>query len=608
MRRSHVMPFGTTLENGGVRFRLWAPDCGAVGLQVAGHGVRAMAKDADGWAEAFVPGLRAGARYGFRVGGRVVPDPASRFQPDDVHGLSAVVDPLAYDWGDDHWRGRPWEQAVLYELHLGTFTPQGTFAAARDRLDDLAELGVTALSLMPVADFAGGRGWGYDGVLPYAPDSAYGTPDEFKALVDAAHARGLMVLLDVVYNHLGPEGNYLHATAKRFFTHRHHTPWGQAVNYDGADSRPVREFFIHNALYWLTEFHLDGLRLDAVHTIRDDSAVPLLDELATRARALCGGRAIHLVAENDANDARLLERDGAGRPGVLTAQWNDDVHHALHRLLTGEAGGYYRDYAPDPLDHLLRCLREGFAFQGEPSAHRDGLRRGAPSAHLPPTAFVSFLQNHDHVGNRALGERLDALAPPAAVRAALALLLLAPQVPMLFQGEEWGATAPFLFFCDLAPDLVHRVREGRRHEFVHFPEFHGDGAERVPDPAAAVTFARSKLDWSERTRPPHDARLAEVRHLLELRRREIAPRLAGMGGTGAGSERLGERAFVAWWRLGDGSRLSVLANLSDATAPGIASLEIVSGDGRLLYSTHGRPEQTLPAWGLAWYLDDGGNR
>ena len=602
MRRSHVMPFGATVEGGGVRFRLWAPDCGPVALHLPGRPDLPMDKSGDGWAEAFVPGLGAGARYGFRVGGRVVPDPASRHQPDDVHGLSAVVDPLGYDWNDGGWTGRPWEQAVLYELHVGAFTPEGTFSAARDKLAYLADLGVTALSLMPLADFAGGRGWGYDGVLPYAPDSAYGTPDELKALVDEAHRLGLMVLLDVVYNHLGPEGNYLHATAKRFFTHRHHTPWGQAVNYDGDDAGPVRAFFIHNALYWLVEFHLDGLRLDAVHTIRDDGARHVLDELAERARSLCAGREIHLVVENDANAARLLERGQTGRPRLYSAQWNDDFHHALHRLLTGEAGGYYRDYAPDPLDHLLRCLAEGFAFQGEQSDHRGGLARGEPSSHLPPAAFVSFLQNHDHVGNRALGERIDALAAPEAVRAACALVLMAPQVPMLFQGEEWGATTPFLYFCDLAPELARKVRQGRLHEFVHCPEFHGDGVHRVPDPAAVDTFARSKLDWAEPARAPHDRRLAEVRHLLALRHREVVPRLAGTAG-GAQVERLGGGAFVARWRLGDDSVLSVVSNLSSMPYAGS-----VPGGGRLLYSTPATDSDALPGWGLLWYLDDGGNR
>ena len=600
MRRVHVMPFGTTMDGGATRFRLWAPDCGDVALHIPGRADIAMDRQADGWVEASVPGAGAGTRYGFRVGGLVVPDPASRYQPDDVHALSEVVDPLAFEWGDDQWPGRPWEEAVIYELHVGTFTEEGTFAAARAKLDYLAELGVTAIELMPLAEFPGARGWGYDGVLPFAPESSYGHPDDLKALVDAAHARGLMVLLDVVYNHFGPEGNYLHATAKRFFTRRHHTPWGQAINYDGRDAGPVREFFIHNALYWLTEFHMDGLRLDAVHAIKDDSAKSVLEELAERARAACGDRPIHLVLENDHNAAHLLGRDGKGRPRHYTAQWNDDIHHAAHRLLTDENGGYYRDYAPDPLAHLVRCLTDGFAYQGEASEHRGGVRRGEPSRHLPPTAFVSFLQNHDQIGNRALGERIDRLAPWPAVHAATALLLLAPQVPLLFQGEEWGAGTPFLYFCDFGPELARKVRDGRRHEFAHFPQFQGAGAKAVPDPVAPETFALSRLDWAEAATPPHAHRLREVRQLLALRRREVAPRLAGMAGGTAAAQMLGARAFRIDWRLGDDSALSVIANFSAVPLPGI-----VPGGGRLLYSTYGGVG-ALPAWGLDWYLDDGG--
>ncbi|CAA7619815.1 malto-oligosyltrehalose trehalohydrolase [Magnetospirillum sp. UT-4] len=599
MRCAHGMPFGPALEPGGVRFRLWAPDCGDVAVHVAGLGDVAMDKDGDGWAEAWVPGIGAGARYGFRVGGLVVPDPASRHQPDDVHALSEVIDPADHDWIDGAWRGRPWEEAAIYELHVGTFTPAGTFRAVIDRLDHLAGLGVTAVELMPVAEFPGARGWGYDGVLPFAPEASYGRPEDLKALVEAAHQRGLMMFLDVVYNHFGPEGNYLHATARRFFTDRHHTPWGQAINYDGADSAPVREFVIHNALYWLEEFNFDGLRLDAVHAIVDDSRPSLLEELAERARAALPDRPIHLVLENDDNAARLLARQPDGRPRFYTAQWNDDIHHALHRLLTGEAGGYYRDYGADPLPHLCRCLAEGFAYQGEDSEHRDGARRGEPSAGLPPTAFVSFLQNHDQIGNRALGERLDRLAPEPAVAAATALMLLAPPPPLLFQGEEWGASTPFQYFCDFGPELARAVRRGRRREFAHFPQFQGKGAARIPDPVAKATFARSRLDWDERAKPPHARRLAQVRELLHIRGRQIAPRLAGARSEGCRG--LGRHALEGRWRMGDGSLLTVQANLSDQGLAGP-----VHADGRLLYSTR-EGGGALPAWGVDWYLDDGGN-
>ncbi|MBX9634036.1 MAG: malto-oligosyltrehalose trehalohydrolase [Magnetospirillum sp.] len=595
------MPFGTTLEPGGTRFRLWAPDCDGVALHRPGHPDLPMVKDGDGWAEILVAEAGAGTRYGFRVGGLTVPDPASRHQPDDVHHLSEVIDPAAYEWADGDWAGRPWEDAVLYELHVGSFTAEGSFQAAMAKLDYLADLGVTALSLMPVAEFPGGRGWGYDGVLPYAPEASYGRPEDLKALVDAAHARGLMVLLDVVYNHFGPDGNYLHVTARRFFTERHHTPWGQAINYDGADAGAVREFIIHNALYWLEEFHLDGLRLDAVHAIVDDSPKTMLEELAERARADFPGRHIHLVLENDDNSAHLLSRDGKGRPRHYTAQWNDDVHHALHRLLTDEAGGYYRDYAPNPMTHLVRCLTEGFAYQGEVSEHRGGVRRGEPSRQLPPAAFVGFLQNHDQIGNRALGERIDRLAPLPAVHAATALLLLNPQPPMLFQGEEWGASTPFLYFCEFSGDLAKSVRQGRRREFAHFPQFHGRNAAKIPDPVNPRSFAKSKLDWGEAVQPPHAHRLREVRSLLSIRRRELAPRLAGMGGGSATAEMLGARAFKIRWRLGDDSTLTVIVNFTAVPLPGI-----VPGDGRLLYSTYGGVG-ALPAWGVDWYLDDRGN-
>ncbi|MBI5164513.1 MAG: malto-oligosyltrehalose trehalohydrolase [Magnetospirillum sp.] len=599
MIRAHAMPFGTEIRPDGVAFRLWAPDAGEVRLHVDGRGDLAMEALRHGWRHAFVPGLGPGARYGYRVGELLVPDPASRRQPDDVHGLSEVIDPAAYDWSDAAWRGRKWAEAVIVEIHVGTFTPEGSFRAAIARLDHLADLGATAIELMPVAEFPGARGWGYDGVLPFAPEASYGHPEDLKALVDAAHARNLMVLLDVVYNHFGPEGNYLHATARRFFTRRHHTPWGQAINYDGRGAKPVREFVIHNALYWLEEYHLDGLRLDAVHAIADDSRPGILEELAVRARAAIADREIHLVLENDANAARLLERDGAGFPRFYTAQWNDDLHHAAHRLLTGETGGYYRDYGPEPLPHLCRCLAEGFAYQGETSVHRGGAGRGEPSVHLPPAAFVSFLQNHDQIGNRALGERLDTLAPPAAVEAMLAVLLLAPAPPLLFMGEEWGASTPFAYFCDFGPELAQAVRTGRRREFAHVPQFQGANAAAIPDPVDPAAFTRSKLDWSEPDRPPFAARLALVRRLLTLRGRDIAPRLEGMTNGAAWCRVQPAGHLEARWRLGDGSLLALNANLS-----GNFLESVVLANGRILYSTQAGNGSSLPAWGVRWALDE----
>ncbi|HEY0384192.1 MAG TPA: malto-oligosyltrehalose trehalohydrolase, partial [Candidatus Elarobacter sp.] len=554
-RHAHAMPFGAELQDDGVAFRLWAPsrDRAAVVVDGAEH---AMERRDGGWFERTVRNARAGSRYAFTFPGVDVrvPDPASRFQPGGVHAPSEVVDPRAHVWQQSGWRGRPWHEVVLYELHVGTFTPEGTYAAAAARLDDLADLGVTAVELMPLAQPAGDRNWGYDGVLPFAPQRAYGTPAELKAFVDAAHARGLCVFLDVVYNHFGPEGNYLHAFAEPFFTDRHHTPWGAAINVDARHAEVVREFFVQNSLYWLREYRFDGLRYDAVHEIRDDAPRPFLDELAARVRAgVEPGREVHLVLENDANEARWLDR--------YDAQWNDDAHHAFHVLATGESDGYYRDYAREPARLLARALAEGFAYQGEASEHRGGAARGEPSAALPSTAFVDFLQNHDQIGNRALGERISALAPDGAVRAAAAVLLLAPAIPLLFMGEEWAASAPFLFFADFGAELALAVTEGRRREFAAWPAFANPATrDRIPDPQDPATMQASVLRWDERAQPRHAAMLALYGELLALRARLIVPRLAS-GAHGDGYELLGGTAFRVAWRFGDGARLAVIANL-----------------------------------------------
>jgi maltooligosyltrehalose trehalohydrolase len=573
MKRAHDMPFGAQPGPAGdCRFRLWAPAAGRVELELhrgTGPARLEMRAGADGWHELVVPDAPPGTGYRFLLpSGLAVPDPASRRNPVDVHGPSEVVDPRAYDWHDAAWTGRPWEEAVIYELHVGTFTPEGTFAAARARLAELAALGITAVELMPVADFAGARNWGYDGVLPFAPDAAYGTPADLKALVEHAHGLGLMVLLDVVYNHFGPDGNYLHAYAPGFFNPAHRTPWGAAVNFDGPGCETVRDFFVHNALYWIEEFGFDGLRVDAVHAIRDDSSP---DIVAAIARALREGpgrsRHVHLVLENDANEARRLARAADGTPAIATAQWNDDLHHALHVLLTGETDGYYAEYADAPLERLGRCLAEGFAWQGEPSTFRHGAARGEPSAHLPPTAFVAFLQTHDQVGNRAFGDRLHAVADATLERAALACLLLSPQIPMLFMGEEWAASTPFLYFCDFPAELARAVAEGRRNEFARFRAFARKSARaRIPDPGAADTFAASRLAWDERERGPHAARLALVAQLLERRRRHLAPRLAGM--RHGGRMQVLNGVLRVHWTLGDGSRLRLLAHFG----PGEASV------------------------------------
>jgi malto-oligosyltrehalose trehalohydrolase len=418
---------------------------------------------------------------------------------------------------------------------------------------------------MPIADFPGRRNWGYDGVLQYAPDDAYGSPDDLKRLVAAAHARDLMVLLDVVYNHFGPEGNYLHGYAPQFFTERHHTAWGAAINYDGEGSRIVRDFFIHNALYWLEEYHLDGLRFDAVHAIVDDSSPHILTELAESVRAGPGReRHIHLVLENDHNEARYLEYRG-GAPRWYNAQWNDDAHHAFHVLLSGENDGYYIDYAADPTAQLGRALTEGYVYQGEPSRLRQGAPRGEPSGHLPPAAFVNFLQNHDQVGNRALGERLAPLCAGPRLRAAATALLLGPAPPLLFMGEEFAAATPFLFFCDFGPELAKAVTDGRRREFRRFEQFAAD-EELIPDPNHPDTFERSKLHWRSLGEPIHTESLALYRKLLTLRREHIAPRLTGMRGRAGRYTRVADGALVATWTLTDRSTLELRLNLSDVPA------------------------------------------
>ena len=566
MKRIHQMPFGAQPSGGTrTRFRLWAPTAHTVELVIdAGASRLPMAAMPDGWRELVVT-APAGTRYRYCINGELeVPDPASRFNPEDAHGPSEVIDPGAFEWEDGGWRGRPWAEAVLYELHVGTFSPTGTFASVEAQLDYLARLGVTAIELMPVADFPGTRGWGYDGVLPFAPDAAYGRPEDLKRLVASAHARRLMVFLDVVYNHFGPEGNYLHAYAESFFSMRHQTPWGAAINFDAPDSRTVRDFFIHNALYWLEEYHLDGLRLDAVHAIVDDSEPDILVELATAVRHGPGSsRHVHLVLENDKNQARYLERAADGTAPCYSAQWNDDVHHAFHVLLTGETDGYYADFAGNPAWLLGRCLTEGYAYQGEISPYRGHQAHGEPSANLPPAAFVSFLQTHDQVGNRACGERLAVLAGEAALRAATLAWLLAPAPPLLFMGEEFGAVTPFQYFCDFKGELAAAVREGRRREFARFARFADPGAQAaIPDPNDAATFRRSKLDWNCIERPPHARWLAFYRQLLALRRERVAPRLAGMGGNAGRFEVLAAGALACEWRLGDGSRLQLWLNLA----------------------------------------------
>jgi malto-oligosyltrehalose trehalohydrolase len=595
----HRMPHGAEMQpDGGVRFRLWAPGCHQVQVELEDPGETAtartipMTQEPGGWHAVVAPLAAAGTRYRFALpDGLRVPDPASRFQPADVHGASEVIDPAAYAWQSD-WSGRPWHEAVIYELHVGTFTSDGTFRAAIERLDHVAALGATAIELMPIADFPGRCNWGYDGVLLYAPDSSYGRPEDLKALVEAAHSRGLMVLLDVVYNHFGPDGNYLSAYAPAFFTDRHHTPWGAAVNYDGPLGRPVRDFVIHNALYWIEEYQLDGLRLDAVHQVIDDSDRHLLDELSERVTA--GRRPIHLILENEENEVRRLTRDSTGRPQHFTAQWNDDLHHVLHVAATGEEEGYYADYHGDSFK-LARALAEGFAYQGELMEFR-GRPRGEASAVLPPTAFIAFIQNHDQLGNRARGERLSAIASPAALRAVAAIYLLLPQVPMLFMGEEWAAGQPFPFFCDFSGELADAVRRGRRKEFARFAEFRDESARRlIPDPLAESTFLAAKLDWRDLTMPEHAVWHQWYRRLLAARHESVIPLLPLIPGHAANAEVRGSGAVVVRWTVQNGSVLCLAANLSDRETNGFAP-----AGGRVLWQ-----EGTLSGGGIAgpWFVN-----
>ena len=565
--------FGVSLTSDGATFRLWAPGAKRVDLLL--DKPHALNRGDDGWFSAELTGIKAGALYKFRIDDEIdVPDPASAFQPQDVTGPSEVIDHGAYRWRAHDWRGRPWPDTVLIESHVGTFTPGGTYRAMIERLDDLVETGFTALELMPLADFSGQRNWGYDGVLWYAPDSTYGRPEDLRTLIDEAHLLGLMVFLDVVYNHFGPEGNYLGRYAPAFFTEAQ-TPWGSAIDYR---VREVRDFAIENALYWLGEYRFDGLRLDAVHAIAEPGEVSMLHELSRAVGDLAreSGRHIHLVLENDDNAASLLDGHPGPPRGKYRAQWNDDYHHAWHVLLTRESHGYYSDYARAPLRDIARSLRSGFVYQGEPSAHRSGRPRGEPAGGLPPSCFVNFLQNHDQIGNRALGDRLESLASQKAVEAALAITLLAPTVPMLFMGEQWGSTAPFPFFCDFHGELAEAVRKGRRKEFAGAYAKYGD---EVPDPLGEATFRSAVLDWNGRSLPKAHQRLTLVRELLSVRHREIVPRLTGarFGNASAGEDGL----LSASWPMGDGTVLQLLANLSDrpvVTQPGIRGTKIWGGD------------------------------
>ncbi|HBB9941151.1 malto-oligosyltrehalose trehalohydrolase [Enterobacter cloacae] len=505
-----------------VRFRVWAEGQQQLTLRLAERDLP-MTAVGNGWFQIDVPGVTHGTEYQFVLqDGMAVPDPASRAQKEDVNGPSVVIDPGRYQPINPDWAGRPWEETVIYELHIGTFTPQGTFRAAIDKLPYLAELGITQLEVMPVSQFGGSRGWGYDGVLLYAPHSAYGTPEDFHAFIDAAHGLGLSVVLDIVLNHFGPEGNYLPLLSPAFFDAQRMTPWGNGIAYE---REPVRHYILDAPLFWLTEYRLDGLRFDAIDQIKDTASKHILQQIAETIREALPDRHIHLTTEDSRNVIFLHPRDEKGATPLFTAEWNDDFHNAAHVFATGETHAYYQDFAFEPEKKFARALAEGFVYQGEVSL-QTGHSRGVECHTQPPTFFVDFIQNHDQTGNRAQGERLITLAGADKTRVLLAALLLSPHIPLLFMGEEYGETNPFLFFTDFHGDLAKAVREGRAKEFTGHSGHDGD----VPDPNDEQTFARSKLDWHNVTTAQGKSWLRFTRSLLVLRHRYLVP-LLRPGGT-----------------------------------------------------------------------------
>ncbi|WP_173932368.1 malto-oligosyltrehalose trehalohydrolase [Chelativorans sp. Marseille-P2723] len=565
-------------------FRLWAPGADRLRLRLGQGEEQEMEPHEHGWFELELDGMAEGTPYQFVLAdGLAVPDPASRAQVADVHGPSLLVS-SAFDWKTRNWRGRPWEQAVIYELHTGTFTPEGDFDGIRRKLDHLAGVGFTAIELMPVAQFSGLRGWGYDGVLPYCPHSVYGGIIGLKRLVDAAHERGLMMILDVVYNHFGPDGNYLGTYAPAFFDPDRNTPWGPAIRFE---EPAVRAFFLDNAIYWLDEFRFDGLRFDAIDQIQDRSPTPILEEIATTIRERFDGREIHLTTEDERNIVCLHPYDEANRPILFTAEWNDDFHHAAHVLATGEDGGYYAGFADNPIGHLVRALAEGFCYQGEAYGPKGGQARGVPSVNQPPAAFIDFLQNHDQIGNRALGERLTQLADAETLELLTAVLLLNPQIPLVFMGEEYGEANPFLFFTDFHGDLATAVREGRRREFASFSQFSGDHAARIPDPNELSTFEASRLDWHRAGSAVGQRRLNLFRNLLQVRMNHLGPYLKSMRSIRAEPLRIADAAFAVRWGLGDRTLLLV-ANFAAAD---VEAGEIVRNPASIYESSSGAFEK-----------------
>jgi maltooligosyltrehalose trehalohydrolase len=585
-KAAQVGPIGAWLDpSGGARFRQWAPEHRRLetvlfddrGMETTALEMRA---EPGGFFSAHLAEGAPGLLYKFRIDGEgPFPDPWSRAQPLGVHGPSQVVS-TTFPWTDTGWPGLPMNGLVIYELHVGTATREGTFEALIPKLDALRALGITALELMPLASFPGRRNWGYDGVSLFAPQHSYGGPEGLRRLVDAAHARGLAVLIDAVYNHFGPDGNYLRCYASHYFTGRHHTPWGEAVNYDGPDSAVVRELALRNAEMWVRDFHIDGLRLDAVHAILDDSEVPLVQELQARARAAAPDRKIVIIAEDERNDPRLVTPVEQGGWG-LDAQWADDFHHQLRRAFAGDKEGYYADYTGSAPD-IAATLRKGWFYEGQLSPSR-GEPRGKPADALEPWRLVYCIQNHDQIGNRATGNRLGRDVSPAAFRAMSTLLLLSPHTPLLFMGQEWNADSPFQFFTDHHETLGKAVTEGRRKEFDAFTRF---SAGEVPDPQAVETFDRSRLAWAQRDRPPHAGVYALYRELLRLRRKD--PRLLERARGSWDAQPIGDAVRLV--SRGPDSSLCVVVNVR-----GTLNHELERDAQLLLWSEEPRFGGALPA-------------
>jgi maltooligosyltrehalose trehalohydrolase len=546
---------GAKVVDAGVRYRIWAEHDNGKVVVYGPDGTIArtlnLQPEADGFFSVLDASGRSGDRYKYRFGdGDPLPDPASRFQPDGVHGPGLVIDPSHFAWSDSGWKHPSLGSLVIYELHIGAFTHAGTFAAAAAKLEELSDLGINAIEIMPIADFPGERNWGYDGVSLYAPARVYGTPNDLRRLVDVAHAHNIAVVLDVVYNHFGPDGNYLSAYNRRYFNTRHNTAWGAAVDFE---LRPVREFFLHNIVYWAQDFHIDGFRLDATHALQDRSAVHILEEIAEMAH----GCDCFVVAEDERNDPQLLGPRAAGGLG-LDGCWADDFHHVLHVGLTGERDAYYRNF-DGTAGELAMTLKNGWLFTGQTQATTGDPRGGDPSD-LSPEQFIFCISNHDQVGNRAFGERLNQLVSPAAFRAASALLLLAPYTPLLFMGQEWAASTPFQYFTDHEPDLGAKVTAGRRREFRGFAAFRDPGlTEQIPSPQAETTFLNSKLDWSERGAVPGAQMVALYRECIELRRR--LPGLQDRSRANWRVAELNDRAVAIIYGFATGDYVAVVTEL-----------------------------------------------